>query len=144
MKKTPLARVKEQFQSKEKLVAAVKELATDALWLDRVSGAKGLQRVSNVKLLRLYDVLSTAKKEFGSRDKLVGAILDLEKRSKDAGYKTRLERYTLPRLLDLHRASDRRAKRAELRAKAQALLAPKKKPAAAKKPKSKSSEARAS
>jgi len=144
MKKTPLARVKEQFQSKERLVAAVKELATDALWLDRVSGAKGLQRVSNAKLLRLYDVLSAAKKEFGSRDKLVGAILDLEKRSKDAGYKTRLERYTLPRLLDLQRASSRRSKRAELRAKARALLAPKKKPSAAKKSKSKSSEARAS
>jgi hypothetical protein len=143
MKKTPLARVKDQFKSKEKLVAAVQELATDALWLDRINDAKGLARVSNAKLLRLYDLLSSAKKDFGSREKLVTAILDLEKRGKDAGYKARLERYPLPRLLDLHGASSRRAKQSEAQQKKAAS-----KPAAKKKAtaagKSKPREARPS
>ena len=143
MKKTPLARVKEQFESKEKLVAAVQALATDALWLDRVSEAKGLGRISNAKLLRLFDVLTDAKKQFGSRDKLVSAILDLEKRGKDAGYKTRLERYPLPRLLDMQRASARRAKRAEAAASAKPKAEAKKpaaKKAAAKKTKTRAAQ----
>ncbi len=112
MKKSPLARVKEQFESKEKLVAAIEALGTEQLWLDRVNEDKGLSRVSNAKLLRLHDVLSTAKQEFGSRDKLIGAILELKQRAKDAGYKQRLERYPLPRLLDLHRSATKASKRA--------------------------------
>ncbi|MCA9599664.1 MAG: hypothetical protein KC776_40425 [Myxococcales bacterium] len=111
MKKTPLAVVKERFESKEKLVEAVQNLATEELWLDRVNDDKGLARVSNEKLLRLHDVLSTVKKDFGSRDKLIGSILELEKRTKDEGYKTRLQRYPTPRLLDLHRAVSRRTKK---------------------------------
>jgi hypothetical protein len=141
MKKTPLARVKEQFESKDKLVAAVQALATDALWLDRVSDAKGLGRVSNAKLLRLFDVLTDAKKQFGSREKLVASILDLEKRGKDAGYKTRLEHYPLPRLLDMQRASSRRAKHAEAKAAAKPKAEAKK--PAAKKPAAKKSKAKA-
>lgn len=112
MKNTPLARVKEQFGDKEKLVAAVEKLATKDLWLDRVSEDKGLSKVSNTKLLRLHDSLTDAKKRFGSRDKLVAAICDLEKRSKDDGYKTRLSAYPLPRLVDLHDAAKKRADRA--------------------------------
>lgn len=138
MKKTPLSRVKEQFKSKDKLVAAVQALATDALWLDRLNDVKGLARVSNAKLLRLHDALTAATKEFGSRDKLVSAILELEKRVKDAGYKARLERYPLPRLLDMQRSSARRAKKSEAKAKAAAAAKPasKKKKAAPKKAKS--------
>lgn len=132
MKKPPVAQVKARFESKEKLVAEVKKLATDDLWLDRVNEVKGLEKVSNAKLLRLYEVLSTVKKQFGSRAKLIDAILALEKRSKDAGYRTRLERYPAPRLLDLQRAAERRAKRAEARAKT-AKPAPKKKVARSKK-----------
>lgn len=139
MKKTPLSLTKERFASKDKLVEAVQKLATEDLWLDRVNGAKGLARVSNAKLLRLHDILTSVKKDFGSRGKLIDAILTLEKRSKDAGYKTRLEQYPLPRLVDLHGAASRRAKRAE--AKAKAAPAPAKKKAPAKKGKSASASA---
>ncbi len=109
MKKTPLSVVKERFESKEKLVEAVQKLATEELWLDRVNDDKGLERVSNQKLLRLHDVLSTVKKDFGSRAKLVGKILEIEKRTKDEGYKTRLERFPTPRLLDHYRSVSKRA-----------------------------------
>jgi len=131
MKKTPLSVMKERFESKEKLVEAVSKLATKDLWLDRVNDAKGLARVSNAKLLRLHDALSAVKKDFGSRAKLIEAILVLEHRTKDAGYKTRLEAHPLPRLLDEHAAASRRAKRAEAKAKASPA-----KPKAAKKTKS--------
>jgi hypothetical protein len=97
-----LGRVKGQFESKAKLVSAVQALATPALWLDRVSADKGLAKVSNGKLLRLHAALSRAKEQFGSRDKLIGAVLTLGKRSGDEGYKSRLAGYPLPRLLDLH------------------------------------------
>jgi hypothetical protein len=130
MRKTPLSVAKERFTSKDKLVEAVQKLATKDLWLDRVNDAKGLARVSNAKLLRLHDILTSVKKDFGSRDKLIDAILTLEKRAKDAGYKARLEAYPLPRLVDLHGAVARRARRAEAKAKD----APAAKPAAKKKP----------
>ncbi|MBI3203764.1 MAG: hypothetical protein HYZ29_19650 [Myxococcales bacterium] len=142
MKKTPLGQATERFTSKEKLVEAVQKLATNDLWLDRVSAAKGLSRVSNAKLLRLHDILTQVKKDFGSRAKLVDAILTLEKRTKDAGYKTRIEQYPLPRLVDLHGAASRRVKRAEAKAKAAPAAAPKaKKKAPAKKAKSASPSA---
>jgi len=118
MKKTPVSQVKERFESKEKLVAAVQKLATADLWSDRVNSAKGLGRVSNAKLVRLHDTLTDAKKRFGSRDKLVSSIVELNKRVKDKGFASKLEAYPLPQLLDLHAAATRASKRAEVAAKA--------------------------
>ncbi|MDX2052728.1 MAG: hypothetical protein SFV15_10080 [Polyangiaceae bacterium] len=112
MKKTPLAQVKERFKSKTELVAAVEKLKTDELWVDELNSEKGLKRVSNAKLVRLHDRLSQVKKEFGTRAKLVAAILDLEKRTKDDGYKARLNGFTVPHLLDIHTAAKRRVKQA--------------------------------
>ena len=105
----PLQQVKARFGEKAKLVEAVQSLATDALWLDRVSDTKGLVKVSNAKLIRLHAALTRAKEEFGSRAKLVAAILGASGRAKDAGYRQRLESYPLPRLLDVHDSQARRA-----------------------------------
>ena len=110
MKKSPLVQVKERFGSKDQLVEAVENLATDELWIDRYNETKGLESVSNAKLLRLHAVLSEAREKFGSRDRLVAAILQLEKRSKDTGLEKRLQSFPVPRLMDLHRAAARRAK----------------------------------
>lgn len=130
MAQTPLALVKERFESKEKLVAAIEKLATKDLWLDRVNENKGLGRVSNAKLLRLHAALEDAQKRFGTRDKLIAALAEIEKRSKDEGYKTHLSGYALPRLLDLYDASKKRADRA---AKKGPSAPPKKKAARSKK-----------
>lgn len=137
MKKTPIQIVKERFTTKEKLVEAVKQLATQELWLDRLNADKGFEHVSNAKLLRLHALLEDAKKRFGSRDQLITAIQTIEKRSKDAGYKARLSQYPLPRLLDLHAAAERRAKRAEKRSAGSAAPAKKTKQARSKKAKAK-------
>lgn len=133
MKKTPVSQVKERFESKEKLVAAVQKLATAELWSDRVNAAKGLGRVSNAKLVRLHDTLTDAKKRFGSRDKLVSSIVELNKRVKDKGYAEKLAAYPLPQLLDLHAAATRSSKRAEAAAKAKPAAAKAEKKAPAKK-----------
>jgi hypothetical protein len=102
MKTSPIQQVKGQFGDKAKLISAVQALTTDALWLDRVNPIKGLAKISNAKLLRLHAALSRTKQEFGTRDKLIGALLELGKRGKDDGYKARLASFPLPRLLDLH------------------------------------------
>jgi len=124
MSKSPLASVKERFESKEKLIAAVEKLATKDLWVDRVNSTKGLAKISNAKLLRLHTLLSEAKESFGTRDKLIASIADLAKRAKDNGYATRLGAYPLPRLLDMHRTLARSSKRAAA-APAKAPKAPK-------------------
>jgi len=112
---THLATAKERFESKEKLVVAVQELMTDDLWVARLSkdrgGARDIKHVSNAKLLKLHALLTQVKEEFGSRTKLIDAILELEGHSKDAGYRARLEPYPVPRLYDLHQSAKRRAKR---------------------------------
>jgi len=125
MKKPPLRLVKDSFESKEKLVEAVQKLATPDLWLDRVSSAKGLGRVANGKLVRLHTILTDAKKRFGSREKLISAILELEKRVKDSGYRARLEQYPLPRLLDAHASADKRVAKAVAKSKPAVKRAPK-------------------
>lgn len=130
MSKSPFGSVKERFESKEKLIAAVQKLATKELWVERVNVTKGLGKVSNAKLLRLHDVLTRAKESFGSRDKLIASIVELAKRVKDQGYAARLEGYPLPRLLDLH-GSLARADKREKKAPAKAKAAPKAKKAAA-------------
>lgn len=112
MKKSPLQLVQDKFESKDALVKAVEALATGDLWIDRLNAVKGFSSISNSKLIRLHSHLSRAKSEFGSRAKLIAAILDVEKRAKDAGYQARLEEYPLPRLLDLLDSATRASKKA--------------------------------
>jgi hypothetical protein len=103
MQKSPLQQVKDRFTDKDGLVSAVKELAKGDLWADRLNEDKGLELVSNKKLLHLHEVLSAVKSEFGSREKLIAAILERENRGKDEGYKARFESWSTPRLLDHYR-----------------------------------------
>lgn len=126
MKKSPVAVVKERFQSKGKLVEAVQKLATADLWLDRVNASKGLAKVSNQKLVKLHDVLTDAKQRFGSRDKLISSILELKKRTKDAGYTASLQKFALPQLLDLHASVTRAAAKQAAPPKARHAVAAKK------------------
>ena len=118
MVKGPLALVKDRFGSKEALIAAVKKLSTEDLWIDRVDSDKGLDSVPNRKLLRLHDVLAGVKKDFGSRDKLIAAIAAGLGHAKDADYTARLVRYPTPRLLGIWRSVQRRQRTAAAKAKA--------------------------
>jgi hypothetical protein len=109
MAKAPLALVKEKFGDKTKLVEAVKAFAADTnLWLGHTNH-ETLDHVSNSKLLKLHATFTAVKSEFGSREKLVDAILGLENRAKDAGYKARLMGFPVPRLFDAYKATKKRA-----------------------------------
>jgi hypothetical protein len=108
MAKSPLSIVKEKFETKEKLVAAVEKFTTDDLWVARTNKDKGLAHVSNAKLIRLHATFSAVKEKFGTRAKLIEAICELEKRAKDEGYKARISAYPVPRLWDLYKASAKR------------------------------------
>src|SRR5262249_22824823 len=112
----PLAIVKEKFGDKAKLVEAVKALATEELWLGRTStdlgGDRGLQNVSNPKLLRLHPVLSEVEQKVRSRAELIEQIRTPQNRAKDQALKKRLEGYPVPRLYDLYKSHAKRAKAA--------------------------------
>ncbi len=130
VKKSPLATVKEAHGDKKSLVSAVEAFSKNAdLWFSAKSEGKGLAHVSNGKLLKLLATFNAVKTQFGTRAKLVSAIADLEKRTKDEGYKARLGGYPVPRLFDMYKSADKRAK-AEA-AKAAKLPAPAKKAAKA-------------
>ncbi len=110
--KSPLATVKDKFGDKAKLVAAVEKFTSEDLWIGRTNEDKGLAHVSNAKLLRLHATFSEVKEKFGTREKLVTAVLDVEKRTKDEGYKARISAWPVPRLYDYYKAAAKRAKAA--------------------------------
>lgn len=106
--KTPISVVKDKFGDKSKLVAAVEKFTGDDLWVARTNANKGLAHVSNAKLLRLHATFTAVKEKFGTRAKLIDAICDLEKRTKDDGFKKRISAYPVPRLWDMYRSADKR------------------------------------
>ena len=106
--KTPLLIMKEKFGEKAKLVEALEKLTGDALWVSRTNKDKGLAHVSNAKLLRLHETFTAVKEKFGTRDKLIDAILEIEKRSKDAGLRQKLAEWPVPRLFDAYKSASRR------------------------------------
>jgi hypothetical protein len=106
--KTPLAVVKDKFGDKKKLVEAVEKLTGEALWVSRTNKDKGLAHVSNAKLLRLHATFTEVKEKFGTREKLIDAIVEIEKRTKDAGYRQHLSAWPVPRLYDTYRSLQKR------------------------------------
>lgn len=131
MAKSPLARVKDQFKDKASLVSAVEKLAGADLWVSRTNKDKGLAHVSNAKLLRLHATFTEVKAKFGTRDKLVAAVLELEKRSKDTGMLHKLSEWPVPRLWDVYKSAAKRQAHGAAAPKASdgAAAAPKKSPA---------------
>ena len=139
--KNPLALVKDKFGDKAKLVAAVEALTGEDLWVSRTNKDKGLAHVSNAKLLRLHETFTAVKEKFGTRAKLIEAILEVEKRAKDEGYKKHLSAFPVPRLWDLYKSSAKRLAPKAAPAPKDAKRAPKK--VAAVKPAKKAVSARA-
>jgi hypothetical protein len=106
--KSPLALVKEKFGDKKKLIESVEKFTGEELWVARTSKNKGLAHVSNAKLLRLHQTFSQVKEKFGTRFKLIDAIVALENRAKDEGYRNRLLAFPVPRLWDMYKSADKR------------------------------------
>ncbi len=115
--KSPLALITEKFGDKKKLVEAVTKFTTDDLWVNKTNKDKGLAHVSNAKLLRLHTTFSMVKEKFGTRVKLIEAIMVLDKRAKDEGYRTHLSAFPVPRLFDLYSSTAKRHVAADNKAK---------------------------
>lgn len=106
---SPLATLKAKFGDKAKLVSELEKFTkSDDLWVGRLNEDKGLAHVSNAKLLRLHATFTTVKEKFGTRAKLIDAIAEAEKRTKDEGFKTRLGKFPVPRLWDMYQSATKR------------------------------------
>src|SRR6266498_5460664 len=111
-KKSPLARTKDEHESKEKLVDRLLGVLgsiskTDD---DKESLKAKLLAASNKKLLRLHEVSSEIKSKYGSVDKLAEVVGTTLGRAKDAPFIDKLKSYSPARLLDLLRGAEKRAK----------------------------------
>lgn len=109
--KSPLALMKQTFGDKAKLVQAVEKLTSEDLWVARTNKDKGLAHVSNAKLLRLHATFTAVKEKFGTREKLIDAILELQGRSKDVGLRATLTGWPVPRLYDTYKSAAKRLAR---------------------------------
>jgi hypothetical protein len=107
--KSPLALVKDGFGDKAKLVDAIEKLASADLWVARINEKKGLGHVSNAKLLRLHATFSEVKEKFGTREKLIDAVLELQGHTKDTGVRQRLSTWPVPRLYDVYQSAKKRS-----------------------------------
>jgi hypothetical protein len=129
MNKAPLSVVKEQFGSKEQLVDALIALPEGVLSRQAL-GEEGdekeakdafrtrLLTAANGKLLRLHKVGRAVADKWGSKDKLVDALLTLQRRAKDEDYGKKLRTLSLGKLFDQMTSLERATKRAQRKAKA--------------------------
>lgn len=107
----PLARMKALYGTKDKLVEKIAgAIATDGE--DEGALKDRLLKASNQQLLKLAAVADAVKKTYGGRDKLVEALVKALNRAKDKDYVAKLSSFSLPRLYDLARSAERRAKAA--------------------------------
>lgn len=115
MKKSPLAQVKDSFGSKEKLVDALVSLPEGVLDRaeDKDAWKQQLLSAANSKLLKLHSVGSSVAKQFGSKEKLVDALLKLQSRSKDQDFRSKLVTLPVGKLYDRFVSVERAAKRAQ-------------------------------
>jgi hypothetical protein len=128
--KSPLEEVNDTFGGKDKLVDKLVGLLESDEPKDELR--KRLLAVANKKLLRLHGVASLVKEKYGSREKLLEQLVGSTGHAKDKDYRTRLDSWTTPRLVDAAKVADRRTKSAATKGRAQ-KAAKAAKPAAAKK-----------
>jgi hypothetical protein len=107
----PLARMKALYGTKDKLVDKIAgAIVSDGEDEGAIKGR--LLKASNQQLLKLAAVADAVKKTYGGRDKLVESVVKALNRAKDKDYVAKLASFSLPRLYDLARSAERRARQA--------------------------------
>jgi hypothetical protein len=107
LKQGPLARVKDEFGGKDKLVDKIVGIL-DAGDESKDELRKRLLGVANTKLIRMFSV-ATRTKQAGGHDKLVAATAEKLSRGKDKDYVAKLEEFSNGRLLDMLGAAEGRS-----------------------------------
>ena len=103
MKKTPLQVVKEKYGTKADLVTKVMPLLSVPEGESTEEFTARITKTSNKQLLRLLASEERVRKDFGSKDGLVAAIVKFKFPFKgNPAYAAKLSRFTSSRLLDLH------------------------------------------
>lgn len=69
-----------------------------------------LKTASNQQLLRLSKAVEIVKAKWGNREKLIAAIGSAQNKSKDKDYLAKLASFSLPQLVDIAVAGERRAR----------------------------------
>ena len=103
---SPLARVKEEFGGKDKLVDKIVGLLGSTGDEPKDELRKRLLGAANRKLIRLHEV-ATSLKQHGGHDKLADVAATGLGRGKDKDYVQKLTTYSSGRLLDMVRVSER-------------------------------------
>ncbi|HVY40187.1 MAG TPA: hypothetical protein VHM31_19745 [Polyangia bacterium] len=111
LNKSPLARVKDEFGGKDKLVDKLVGIL-DAGDRSKDDLRKTLLGVANRKLVRLHAV-ATRTKDVGGHDKLVSTTAERLNRAKDKDYVTKLDGLSDAKLLDMLTIAERKAKAKE-------------------------------
>ena len=104
---TPLHTVKEQFGSKEALVAKLAPILERGADESDADFKERLPRVSNRKLLRLLERQEELSNGAGSREVLVDQIVTAKIGGQDAKLKAKLMGYSTGRLLSIKWGLDR-------------------------------------
>ncbi|MBV71714.1 MAG: hypothetical protein CMH52_10275 [Myxococcales bacterium] len=105
---TPLHTVKEQFGSKEALVAKLVPIVERGEAESDADLSERLLRVSNRKLLRLWARQEKLLAGAGSRDALVDKVVSAKLGRADADLKAKLLGYSTGRLLSMEWGLDRK------------------------------------
>ncbi|MBA2662105.1 MAG: hypothetical protein H0U74_07390 [Bradymonadaceae bacterium] len=105
-KQSPLQRVKAEFGSKAELAKKVAALLDRPEGEEAAAFEKRVSNLSNTKLLRLLEANKLVQSKFGSKDKLVDAIVRARFSGGNVDYGKKISGFTLPKLLDLARQHD--------------------------------------
>lgn len=97
-------------EAKEALVKAVREHVKKGDLLEDEFSDRGIEHVSNKKLLKLHDLAVLIQEEVGSRAALIDKLADLEGHGKDADYREHLEGFRLPELYSRYQAARKRSR----------------------------------
>jgi hypothetical protein len=103
--KSPLQKVKDNG-GREKLVSDLTGMVDDLRDEGATALTSRLSRLSNKKLIRLYEIENKVREKFGDRAKLVDHIIEVRTTAgltADENYKNALASYSKGRLLDLTR-----------------------------------------
>lgn len=103
-KPSPYQIVQEEHGSKAELAKKVFDLLDHPDDEDELRQLEwNIQTMSNSKLLRLWNAYQLLDEAFGSKDKLVDAVVTARFPGGNEDYATKLSTFTIPKLLDLAR-----------------------------------------
>lgn len=105
---SPLAQVKEKFETKEKLVDEIVSLLKPPRG-EKEELRERLNVQSNSNLLRLHENAKHIQEKFGSKEKLVERINTLMGHAKDEDHEERLLEYSPGKLIDKFKSLEKKS-----------------------------------